>query len=281
MKGEYEGFSEKTYFPKSYWNRRSPSVKLDTITANESDLIRASRMRGDQNSFWRLMEEPALPHFSLIMKTSEDPNLEIRYDYEPVSQESDAEISDEGAVSIPKTACRISARWSEKPWWTPMLGTILGVLHDDRLRAPSAKFEWLREGSADADLEAFASMQMRYSLGIYTSVQALFKNRPEVFVTKSVPASSLEAKGNGGKYHGRKHKAKMCRVITLDGDKLPNTRRASGCEYTCPCWGVIGHVRHYKSGKEVWIAPYRKGRQRDDPGAYTPKEYIPYREDEE
>lgn len=42
---------------------------------------------------------------------------------------------------------------------------------------------------------------------------------------------------------------------------------------TCPCWGVIGHWRTYRSGKQVWIAPYRKGRKRNDASAYEPKDY--------
>jgi hypothetical protein len=33
-------------------------------------------------------------------------------------------------------------------------------------------------------------------------------------------------------------------------------------------------MRHYKSGREVWIKPYRKGRQRNNPEAYQAKEYL-------
>ena len=43
---------------------------------------------------------------------------------------------------------------------------------------------------------------------------------------------------------------------------------------TCPCWGVIGHWRTYKTGKQVWIAPYRKGKERKTSSAYSPKEYA-------
>ena len=42
---------------------------------------------------------------------------------------------------------------------------------------------------------------------------------------------------------------------------------------SCPCWGVIGHWRDCKSGKKVWVRPHRKGRERDNPAAYSPKEY--------
>ena len=38
-------------------------------------------------------------------------------------------------------------------------------------------------------------------------------------------------------------------------------------------WGVRGHYRHYKSGKTVWINPYRKGIRRNDKEP-VPKTYI-------
>lgn len=31
----------------------------------------------------------------------------------------------------------------------------------------------------------------------------------------------------------------------------------------CLCWGVRGHKRFYKSGKVVYIKPYKKGRDKD------------------
>ena len=34
-------------------------------------------------------------------------------------------------------------------------------------------------------------------------------------------------------------------------------------KYRCECWGVRGHIRHYKNGKVVFIEPYKKGRKRD------------------
>lgn len=32
-------------------------------------------------------------------------------------------------------------------------------------------------------------------------------------------------------------------------------------EITCESWDIRGHFRHYKSGKVVWIAPYKKGKK--------------------
>lgn len=44
--------------------------------------------------------------------------------------------------------------------------------------------------------------------------------------------------------------------------------------YKCECWGVRGHIRHLKNGKEVFVKPYRKGVKKDDETAYTPKDYV-------
>lgn len=32
---------------------------------------------------------------------------------------------------------------------------------------------------------------------------------------------------------------------------------------TCPCWGVRGHYRHYKSGKTVFVKAFKKGKDRE------------------
>ena len=32
----------------------------------------------------------------------------------------------------------------------------------------------------------------------------------------------------------------------------------------CECWGVRGHYRTYKSGKQVWINAYKKGKKRNE-----------------
>lgn len=39
----------------------------------------------------------------------------------------------------------------------------------------------------------------------------------------------------------------------------------------CPAWSVRGHIRHYKSGKVVFINPYIKGKKRNE-GEFPPKE---------
>ena len=33
-------------------------------------------------------------------------------------------------------------------------------------------------------------------------------------------------------------------------------------EIMCPCWEVRGHYRHLKSGKVIFIRPFKKGKER-------------------
>ena len=43
---------------------------------------------------------------------------------------------------------------------------------------------------------------------------------------------------------------------------------------TCPIWGVRGHWRVYKkTGKKIWIEPYKKGKERNNSSNYATKTY--------
>lgn len=43
---------------------------------------------------------------------------------------------------------------------------------------------------------------------------------------------------------------------------------------SCPAWGVRGHLRHYKSGKTVFIKAYEKGRERGQGKAKDKTYYL-------
>ena len=34
-------------------------------------------------------------------------------------------------------------------------------------------------------------------------------------------------------------------------------------KYSCECWGVRGHIRHYDDGRTTFIHPFKKGKKRD------------------
>ena len=103
---------------------------------------------------------------------------------------------------------------------------------------------------------------------IYIGIQRAMYNKPEVFI-ESTGRRIMSGSGSGGR---RRNKVRVVRTIRMDGGEL---RRYSSPQrhMSCPCWGVAGHWRRYKSGKEIWIEPYRKGKHRDDPEKYRPKDY--------
>jgi hypothetical protein len=104
---------------------------------------------------------------------------------------------------------------------------------------------------------------------MYLAIQRALKYRPTVFYT---PTGRKQTGSGSGEYIPQKHVQHPVRMIRVDEEELK--KYATPLRHmNCPCWGVIGHIRHYKSGREVWIKPYRKGRQRNNPEAYQAKEY--------
>ena len=50
-------------------------------------------------------------------------------------------------------------------------------------------------------------------------------------------------------------------IITYASEKyVPESGHS---EYTCPCWEVRGHYRHYKNGNVIFIKSYKKGKEKD------------------
>lgn len=123
------------------------------------------------------------------------------------------------------------------------------------------------ESFIDADLIEHTRM---YKFAYMLMQKALYE-RPVLFRTATIPHSVTKA----GKKRNNKAKriVKMVKVMQIHNDEFEEYIKAQR-SMTCPCWGVIGHWRTYKSGKQVWINPYKKGRLRHDPTAYSPKDYT-------
>jgi len=115
---------------------------------------------------------------------------------------------------------------------------------------------------------------------MYMAIQYALLNRPTRFVL-SGPARPVVPAVSNDRHHNKKNKCKAVEVryLRLIDEPVPvRDENAEKRSMNCPCWGVMGHVRHYKSGKTIWIKPYRKGKERKKPDSYQPKEYeIPER----
>ena len=112
---------------------------------------------------------------------------------------------------------------------------------------------------------------------IYALIQSIMRDRPTVFVTDSLRRVETNANltNKKNKRPDKRRKAKVVKVIRVQPDELSEycAQNKSKHTFTCPNWGVAGHKRYYKSGKEVWIKPYRKGKDRHNPETYVAKDY--------
>lgn len=273
----YRGFNTDQFLPSEYWNRRTPATPLDIIKLSEEDLLTGSNgLLGAPEYRWRFVEAPALNCFSLLVDSClEDPDSEFRLDFESLPDNLEPEESEDGLTCELKIACRISYRWSQKPWWTPIIGSLIGVIHDpvQGRSEPTVKFEWLRDGDCDEDMQEFVETQMRHAVTKYLRIQAILLNRPEVFKKVSVPTAQLEKSATKRPHMHRQRKVKLCRITVVDREKIQAVSMCQRREIQCPCWGVIGHVRHYKSGRDAWVKPYVKGKARNNLNMYSSKQY--------
>lgn len=64
---------------------------------------------------------------------------------------------------------------------------------------------------------------------------------------------------------------KIINILAEEDENLPVVHKSHAI--TLPVWGVSGHWRDCKSGKRVWVRPYKKGRDRNKDGVYCGKEY--------
>ena len=84
-----------------------------------------------------------------------------------------------------------------------------------------------------------------------------FKQDISEVQVKEVTRKSVPVKGGKYKYQQVKH---LHKLYTL---KNVNTRKvAKARQWHLDCWDVVGHIRHYKNGKEVYIKLYTKGKGR-------------------
>jgi len=62
-----------------------------------------------------------------------------------------------------------------------------------------------------------------------------------------------------------KQPVKVQRVLVINLKGYKRYVKTKGKEFTrfTNVWGVIGHIRHYKNGKKIFIKPYEKGKDRN------------------
>ena len=114
---------------------------------------------------------------------------------------------------------------------------------------------------------------VRNSLWVFFIVNWFIKNLPAHYTkrTKKVKPKNRPKNRNNKEFKG---KLSVVLVTEYEANLKGITRKFIRHEIKCLCWGVRGHVRHYKNGNEVFIKPYKKGKERNNENAYVAKTYI-------
>ena len=108
-------------------------------------------------------------------------------------------------------------------------------------------------------------------LTIFLAVNYFIKHIPSSYQeTKKKVAETIEV----GKGHNKRYK----QVVHLEREyNFDNLKKITKTHlrhiFTCLCWGVRGHLRHYKNGKTIFIQPFKKGKERNNMEAFSGKEY--------
>lgn len=128
---------------------------------------------------------------------------------------------------------------------------------------------WAKDWQSMED--SYLNDLFRYVKFGYMLIQKALYERPVVF--SKVSSRKVSRPAYGGKGNRKKKRVvKAVRVMRTNSEEFARYAKKQR-EISCPCWGVIGHWRNCRSGKKVWVRPHRKGRERDNPAAYSPKEY--------
>lgn len=122
----------------------------------------------------------------------------------------------------------------------------------------------------------------------YLELNWLIMHQPSAIKESRVPAgeNQLQVMAKSSRKKAAKGRTKVyLRMLTVPPEKSPDwetlkaktpeaVQERAIREITCPVWTVRGHMRHYKNGKTVYVAPYRKGKERDSASAVSGKEYV-------
>lgn len=105
----------------------------------------------------------------------------------------------------------------------------------------------------------------------------MMKQRPETILVVT-PNHNMNSEPSHNSYEKPSHptNTKIQRIIRMTNEPQPVEETAHTTHTIhCPCWGVAGHYRRYKNGKEVWVKPHLKGPMKDCPSEaiYSVKKY--------
>ena len=122
-------------------------------------------------------------------------------------------------------------------------------------------------------VDSTETVDMKKMKCLYMLIQKMLYERPILFIETSKREIPIGTKIKKTKHQTlRKRVVKTIKILQLNKSEY-TTYIGKNRTITCPSWGVIGHTRTLKSGRQIWIKPYRKGKERNNPNVYSSKEY--------
>ena len=100
-------------------------------------------------------------------------------------------------------------------------------------------------------------------IGVFFAVNAYFLHG--ITIDEEIPEKIAKTHGTGGKsaeYSQRRTVKHLNKIYTIRGGNAPTVGKGERIRH-CEAWEVVGHYRHYKNGRVVYIAPYYKGKNKN------------------
>lgn len=279
-------FDHSTFEDKyPLWEAQSKTWhRLDRVYATEAQIVELAEVLETSEYFSSTtLEHPSIPEFTVI---SDDPRPGVNtyvcfrksvltVDDIPTEEfdtttrqmvpviDAYVYLNNRGTLcNYVLTLCKCVL--SNKEHQLPSTGQFVTYVHDDPVSHACMNFD------PEYMFEFNRTIKMLYMI-----VQMVSLERPEIICYGRTPAQHGSSEGK--KKSGNKKPVRMVKTLRFPActaTMLAEHIKRNPAKINCPCWGVAGHWRTYKSGKKVWIKPYRKGKQRHNPAVYQPKCYT-------
>ena len=265
-----------------HWETHPGFEKLDTIRGTEAEMDKlVSVLSSTDRKTSDLLENPALEEFELVVRDP-IPSMAmtvVRFKKSVLPKKPFVENGKDGAYAeyIPYVDAFISFRDKENV--DLVLSLFSFHMYDgdgiELVTGTAQRISWMNEdfplGFEAAQRDKEFNETLRDIKLIYLAIENAMNDKPVVFTMVSEHPRRTQKNSEGN--HRKRRSVKVVKTIRLVPEELQKYAEPHR-HMTCPCWGVIGHWRTYKSGKQVWIAPYKKGKERGNPSAYCPKDYV-------
>lgn len=101
-------------------------------------------------------------------------------------------------------------------------------------------------------------------IGVFFAVNAYFLHR--VTLDEEIPEKIAKTHSTGKEtahsQANRRVVKHLNKIYTIRGKNIPSGSGAIRMRH-CEAWEVVGHYRHYKDGRVIYIAPYCKGKNKN------------------